>query len=203
MKECSFQTPCGTIRYWSSREGTNETVALAFLPGLTADHRLFEKQIAYFEGKVPLLVWDAPGHAASWPFSFDFDLMDKARWLDGIFQQPETAAAQLLLHGEIPEPVEILPRIDDRQPDEPPVEEMRPEVERHRLRQPQQLLPGNPLRVGERRFVQAPRRRQLLRRQVADVFLGQRQGVPPSSRRFVQSFAANRAAAANRTSIAI
>jgi len=32
-------------------------------------------------------VWDAPGHAASWPFAFDFDLMDKARWLDGILEQ--------------------------------------------------------------------------------------------------------------------
>ena len=32
-------------------------------------------------------MWDAPGHAASWPFAFDFDLMDKARWLDGILEQ--------------------------------------------------------------------------------------------------------------------
>ncbi len=58
--------------------------ALVFLPGLTADHRLFEKQVEYFEGKYNVLVWDAPGHAASWPFSFNFDLMDKARWLDEI-----------------------------------------------------------------------------------------------------------------------
>jgi pimeloyl-ACP methyl ester carboxylesterase len=43
-----------------------------FLPGLTADHRLFDKQVAYFEGKNNVLVWDAPGHAASWPFSFTF-----------------------------------------------------------------------------------------------------------------------------------
>ena len=87
MKENTYQTPCGTIRYWSNREGTDTDAALVFLPGLTADHRLFEKQIEYFEGKIPLLVWDAPGHAASWPFSFDFDLMDKARWLDGILAQ--------------------------------------------------------------------------------------------------------------------
>ena len=32
-------------------------------------------------------MWDAPGHAASWPFACDFDLMDKARWLDGILEQ--------------------------------------------------------------------------------------------------------------------
>ena len=49
---------------------------MVFLPGLTADHRLFVKQIKYFEGKYPVFVWDAPGHALSWPFSFDFNLMD-------------------------------------------------------------------------------------------------------------------------------
>ena len=49
---------------------------LVFLPGLTADHRLFEKQVEYFEGKYNVLVWDAPGHAASWPFTFDFSLLD-------------------------------------------------------------------------------------------------------------------------------
>lgn len=66
---------------------------MVFLPGLTADHRLFNKQIKYFEGKYPVFVWDAPGHASSWPFTFDFNLMDKAKWLDEIltregFDQP-------------------------------------------------------------------------------------------------------------------
>ena len=31
-----------------------------------------------------MFVWDAPGHAASWPFELTFTLMDKARWLDEI-----------------------------------------------------------------------------------------------------------------------
>ena len=31
-----------------------------FLPGLTADHRLFEKQIEYFEPGRNVLAWDAP-----------------------------------------------------------------------------------------------------------------------------------------------
>ena len=57
-------------------------MTLVFLPGLTADHHLFDKQIAYFEGKYSVFVWDAPGHAASWPFDFTFDLFDKAKWLD-------------------------------------------------------------------------------------------------------------------------
>ena len=38
-------------------------------------------------GKYNVFVWDAPAHAASWPFQFDFDLFDKVKWLNGIFKQ--------------------------------------------------------------------------------------------------------------------
>ena len=83
MTEKEYATPLGTIHYWIG--GTNMSgPPLVFLPGLTADHRLFDKQIEYFEGKHPLFVWDAPGHAASWPFEMTFTLADKARWLDEI-----------------------------------------------------------------------------------------------------------------------
>lgn len=84
MTEQTYETPCGIIHYWINKTSENDSPQLVFLPGLTADHRLFEKQIEYFEGKYPLFVWDAPGHTASWPFSFDFDLADKAKWLDNI-----------------------------------------------------------------------------------------------------------------------
>ena len=86
MEEKTYPTRLGIIHYWTSFVDRS-AVTLVFLPGLTADHRLFDKQIQYFEGKYNLFVWDAPGHAASWPFAFDFDLMDKARWLDGILEQ--------------------------------------------------------------------------------------------------------------------
>ena len=87
------KTPCGSIHYWVNAAADNNAPQLVFLPGLTADHRLFNKQIKYFEGKYPVFVWDAPGHASSWPFTFDFNLMDKAKWLDEIltregFDQP-------------------------------------------------------------------------------------------------------------------
>ena len=93
MIKRTHETPCGCIHYWVSRAAETNSPQLVFLPGLTADHRLFVKQIKYFEGKYPVFVWDAPGHASSWPFSFDFNLMDKARWLDEIltregFDQP-------------------------------------------------------------------------------------------------------------------
>ena len=80
LKESTYQTPCGTIHYWSSILRL-DTTTLVFLPGLTADHRLFDKQVAYFDGKYSIIVWDAPAHASSWPFRFDFDLFDKAKWL--------------------------------------------------------------------------------------------------------------------------
>lgn len=84
MLEKTYQTPNGVIHYWLNKTEPASKVELVFLPGLTADHRLFDKQITYFEGKYPLFVWDAPGHAVSWPFQLDFTLMDKARWLDEI-----------------------------------------------------------------------------------------------------------------------
>lgn len=84
METKVYETPCGPIRYWISRKSEDSKPSLVFLPGLTADHRLFDKQIEYFEKKCTVLVWDAPGHASSWPFELTFTLMDKARWLDEI-----------------------------------------------------------------------------------------------------------------------
>ena len=90
MTEKTYKTRSGIIHYWVNILDQN-SVTLVFLPGLTADHRLFDRQIAYFEKKYNVFVWDAPAHAASWPFTFDFDLMDKAAWLNGIFDQEKIA----------------------------------------------------------------------------------------------------------------
>ena len=86
MKEKTYQTPCGTIHYWVSVSHPDE-ITLVFLPGLTADHRLFDKQIQHFKEKYNVVVWDAPAHASSWPFRFEFDLFDKAKWLNNILNQ--------------------------------------------------------------------------------------------------------------------
>lgn len=83
MIEKIYQTPCGAIHYWLNILDVNAPT-LVFLPGLTADHRLFDRQVAYFQEKCNIFTWDAPGHASSWPFRFDFDLFDKARWLEDI-----------------------------------------------------------------------------------------------------------------------
>jgi pimeloyl-ACP methyl ester carboxylesterase len=84
----TYETSCGTINYWTN-DMTDSSVSLVFLPGLTADHRLFDKQVAYFENKYRLLVWDAPGHGRSWPFDLSFTLRDKAQWLDAILRQED------------------------------------------------------------------------------------------------------------------
>lgn len=87
MQEKRFETDRGAIRYWVNDAPASAAPQLVFLPGLTADHRLFEKQVEHFEKALPVLVWDAPGHAGSWPFELDFSLADKARWLAGILER--------------------------------------------------------------------------------------------------------------------
>lgn len=86
MTEYQFDTRCGTIHYWKN-EWKSDRANLVFLPGLTADHRLFDKQIEYFKDHANVLVWDAPGHAQSRPFILNFSLKDKAIWLHQILHR--------------------------------------------------------------------------------------------------------------------
>ncbi|MDO4487502.1 MAG: alpha/beta hydrolase [Eubacteriales bacterium] len=85
MIEKLHSTRCGDIHYWVN-EKKDTPVTLVFLPGLTADHRLFDKQIEYFEDTYNCFVWDTPAHSSSWPFDFDFTLRDKAIWLNEIIE---------------------------------------------------------------------------------------------------------------------
>ena len=84
MENRVFTAESGNIVYRVSRAKHPDEPWLVFLPGLTADHRLFEKQIEYFEGKENVLVWDAPSHGESRPFDLDWTLDDLARWLKEI-----------------------------------------------------------------------------------------------------------------------
>ena len=96
LKKRHFQTPAGAITYWVSSEVLADRPWLVFLPGLTADHRLFEKQTAHFDGKTNVLVWDAPSHGESRPFTLTWTLDDKARWLKEILDA-EAATAPVLV----------------------------------------------------------------------------------------------------------
>lgn len=84
MDKRTYRTAEGDIVYWISDSKDDGRPWLVFLPGLTADHTLFEKQIAHFEGKANVLAWDAPSHGESRPFELDWTLDDLALWLRGI-----------------------------------------------------------------------------------------------------------------------
>ncbi|WP_330366988.1 alpha/beta fold hydrolase [Butyrivibrio sp. WCD3002] len=86
MTEKTYITDKGTIHYWTCETPEKDKPELVFLPGLTADHRLYEKQLEHFAGKYRIFVWDAPGHASSYPFEMTFNLEDKAKWLDEILE---------------------------------------------------------------------------------------------------------------------
>lgn len=91
MTEKALSTPYGSIHYWTNADSpawahVDELPTLVLLPGLTADHRLFDKQVEYFASRYPLITWDAPGHAASRPFRLEFELADKARWVHEILE---------------------------------------------------------------------------------------------------------------------
>ena len=88
MTENSYKTPCGCIHYFVNIID-KQRITLVFLPGLTADHRLFEKQTEYFENKQNVFVWDAPSHALSRPFANSYRLSDMAEWLYKILVKEE------------------------------------------------------------------------------------------------------------------
>lgn len=88
MTENIYKTSCGGIRYFVNIIDKQKTT-LVFLPGLTADHRLFEKQIEYFEKKQNVFVWDALSHALSRPFTNNYSLSDMAGWLYEILSKEE------------------------------------------------------------------------------------------------------------------
>ena len=70
MTENSYKTPCGCIHYFVNIID-KQKITLVFLPGLTADHRLFEKQTEYFEKKQNVrLYWD---RQVVWPLDFRKD----------------------------------------------------------------------------------------------------------------------------------
>lgn len=79
-----FDTKSGTVAYWVDPSAGQGAPWLVFLPGLTADHTLFDAQMAHFSGKANCLVWDAPAHGESRPYPLDFTMDDLARILHAI-----------------------------------------------------------------------------------------------------------------------
>lgn len=95
MEQKVLETKSGNIFYWISRKSP-ELPWLVFLPGLSADHTLFEKQIDYFSGKYNCFVWDAPAHGLSRPFVMEFTMLDMADYLHTIFSTENIASPILI-----------------------------------------------------------------------------------------------------------
>lgn len=82
----TFSTESGTVAYWVDASAGSDAPWLVFLPGLTADHTLFDAQMAHFAGKANCFAWDAPAHGASRPYPLDFTMDDLARILHGLLE---------------------------------------------------------------------------------------------------------------------
>ena len=71
LNEKNISSDHGTTYYWTNE--IESAVSLVFLPGLSADHRLFEPQLLFFWDKIKVLVWDCPCHGKSRPYdSFSY-----------------------------------------------------------------------------------------------------------------------------------
>ncbi len=92
-KKMSFSG--GTVHYWISRSKTDNPW-LVFLPGLSADHHLFDKQIEFFSGKFNCFTWDAPAHGLSRPFELKSTMYDFASYLHHIFETEQIAMPVLV-----------------------------------------------------------------------------------------------------------
>ena len=95
MEHKIFSAAEGKIHYWIERTGV-EKPWLVFLPGLTADHTLFDKQIADLSSRYNCLTWDAPAHGFSRPFPLRFSMEDMADHLRDILEAEGITAPILI-----------------------------------------------------------------------------------------------------------
>ncbi len=84
LNEKSVSSDRGTTYYWTNE--IDSAVTLVFLPGLTADHRLFGSQLLFFQNKFKVLVWDCPCHGRSRPYD-GFSYANVSDELDSILEK--------------------------------------------------------------------------------------------------------------------
>ena len=93
MIEKHISSQRGDTYYW--REEGDSPFTLVFLPGLTANHHLFDRQTEAFSGQYSLLVWDPPAHGKSRPYR-DFSYRNAAEELKSILDTEGIARAVLI-----------------------------------------------------------------------------------------------------------
>ena len=91
MTECRFATEGGVIHYWVSASPSPKRGWMVFLPGLSADHTLFNLQFGHFAQKWNLIVWDAPAHGLSRPWNHPLSIDSMAEALGAILEKNRAA----------------------------------------------------------------------------------------------------------------
>ena len=91
MEKHVYATESGKVHYWTAGPRNSDAFTLVFLPGLTADHTLFDTQVVYFSRSYRCIVWDAPAHGESRPYPLDFSLDDYASILHGILAKEDVS----------------------------------------------------------------------------------------------------------------
>lgn len=85
MEHKTINTGSGEVHYWVHKKENQAAQCLLFTHGLTADHRMFEKQTAYFCAEYSVLTWDVPLHGLSRPyrdFSYEKTATEMKKMLD-------------------------------------------------------------------------------------------------------------------------
>ena len=65
MDHKQIETDNGTVHYWIQRHVDDAAKCIVFTHGLTADHRMWEKQIPFFLQDYTVITWDVPLHGLS------------------------------------------------------------------------------------------------------------------------------------------
>ena len=96
MKKHTYTTASGAVHYWTAGPRNPGACTLVFLPGLTADHTLFDAQVTHFSHVYRCIVWDAPAHGESRPYPLDFSLDDYALILHAILAKEDVSRPVLV-----------------------------------------------------------------------------------------------------------
>lgn len=93
MIEKSILSQRGRTYYWTEKR--ESPFCLVFLPGLTANHHLFDRQTEVFSEQYSVLVWDAPAHGKSRPYK-DFSYHYAAEELRAILDNEDITRVVLI-----------------------------------------------------------------------------------------------------------
>lgn len=90
MVKKNIENNRGKVFYWISENKKEKTIM--FTHGVTADHTLFNRQIAFFENDYTVITWDMPLHGESRPYH-NFTFSNVADDMNQILEQENITSA--------------------------------------------------------------------------------------------------------------